>query len=107
MKIFTKYISIVMLSALLLTPSIVQLMHALDSHHETSEICISEDEEHLHDHEVECEVCKFNFNNFTASDFTVFNFTVILKINPFLSFYTSLQHNFNSTTLLRGPPVLV
>ncbi len=107
MKIFKKYVSIVMLLTLLLTPSVVQLMHALDSDHLESEICISEDSQHLHDHEAECELCKFHFNTFTVNEFSIVNFTSLSKIDSLESFYTSLQNTFNLTSLLRGPPALV
>ncbi|WP_442266407.1 hypothetical protein ACSIGC_01460 [Tenacibaculum sp. ZS6-P6] len=107
MKTLKKYLSVVMLLLLLLSPSIIQLVHSFDSDHIESEICISENDQHLHEHEVECEICKFNFNSFTTIDFTNTTFISYEKIDFLTSLYTSLESYLKLSFSLRAPPSLV
>lgn len=107
MKIVKKYISVGMQLMLLLSPLAIQLMHSLDSDHLESEVCISNDDQHLHEHEVECEICKFQFNSFTSDEFPIITFLPNEKVELLTNLYTSVQSNFNLSFSLRGPPALV
>ncbi|SNR16105.1 hypothetical protein [Tenacibaculum jejuense] len=107
MKVFKKYLSVGMLLMLLLSPLVIQLMHSLDSDHIESEICTSEDDNHLHEHELDCEICKFQFNSFIAHDILIVPFIETLDIDQLESQYSSLQQFSKLNFSLRAPPVLV
>ncbi|WP_299677869.1 hypothetical protein [uncultured Tenacibaculum sp.] len=107
MKVFKKYLSVGMLLFLLLSPLVIQLAHSLDSDHMESEICMSEDDKHLHEHEVDCETCEFNFNSFMSNEFAFISYIDTQDIDQPDSQYTSLEQFFNLNFTLRGPPALV
>lgn len=107
MRLVRKYISILVLTVLLLTPSVIQLVHSFVDAHEDTEVCISKDEQHFHKHEVECDTCTFHFNSFTVNATPVISTVTFTEITSPQGFYYSLKNNSVTSFRLRGPPSLV
>ena len=105
MKLVRKLISFFML-VLVLAPTLVQLSHiVLEEHHET-EVCLSKDEQHYHDHEIDCELCDFHLNNFSVTSITQLPTIELTEINsPHIFFYSFKSKSVNPFRL-RGPPSL-
>ncbi len=105
MKLVYKYISLILL-ALLLTPSVIQLTHVIAEEHHDVEICHSKDEQHYHDHEVECELCKFHLNDFSTDVATSLPEITFIEITSTNHFFYSFKSEQNTSFHLRGPPSL-
>ena len=109
MKIVTKIKEISLASLLLITlmlPSFIQFSHQLVEKHEYK-LC-HEQEEHIHEVNVHCDLCSYHFTSFTF-EFTsypeltapqIISKTTLGSTTP-LCYYVPLRNK-----LLRGPPVL-
>ncbi|WP_296316801.1 hypothetical protein [Winogradskyella sp. UBA3174] len=96
----------IMLVFVVLTPSVIKLMHVFN-HHE-HEVCLGESSSHLHTSDFDCDFYKFKLT--TAFFFEIQSFT--LEQSEISSAITShyIEVNKNNqylTYLLRGPPSLV
>ena len=105
MKLVRKLISLFML-VLILAPALVQLSHIVLEEHHDAEICLSKDEQHYHDYEIDCELCDFHINNFSIVSISPIPTIEFVEINsPETFFYTFKSENVTAFHL-RGPPSL-
>jgi len=106
MNLFKKYISIAIMLILLLTPSVIQLVHVLgDEHHHEAVVYSSEKDQHFQEYEAECEICTFQFNSFTVEELPFFDFQQIENLIFFSNLYNSFKGYFSLSSFLRGPPL--
>ncbi|MCH2032644.1 MAG: hypothetical protein MK202_03905 [Tenacibaculum sp.] len=105
MQLIRKYISLTLL-IIILAPSVIQFTHIVSEEHHDVEVCQSQDEQHYHDHDMECELCKFNLNDFSEISIVTIPTIDIQKNNNEQSFYYSFKSEINTSFLLRGPPSL-
>jgi hypothetical protein len=105
MKLVRKLISLFML-VLILAPALVQLSHiVLEEHHDT-EVCLSKDEKHYHDYEIDCELCDFHLNNFSVVSISKLPSIELAEINSPETFFYSFKSESVTSFNLRGPPSL-
>ncbi len=98
--------AIIVLIAVLLTPSVVKLSHAFANH--THEICTSDVAEHVHKIDLECEFYKFKISK-EHTHILNSNITCIIynEISPIISQYNFISDYQKLSFDLRGPPNLV
>ncbi|CAL2063207.1 hypothetical protein [Tenacibaculum sp. 190524A05c] len=106
MKLIRSYISLILL-VFLLAPSAIQLSHIIAEEHHEVGICLSEDEQHYHDHdEVECELIKFHLNDFSVNASTTISSVAFAKITTPENFFYFFKSENTTSFNLRGPPSL-
>ncbi|MFY7670943.1 hypothetical protein ACOSP6_07610 [Tenacibaculum sp. MEBiC06402] len=105
MQLIRKYISLTLL-IIILAPSVIQFSHIIAEEHHDVEVCLSQDEHHYHDHEVECELCKFNLNDFSDIEIAALPIITITEIASTENFYYSFKSEITTSFFLRGPPSL-
>jgi hypothetical protein len=101
----TKCILALFLWAVLLFPSLLNVIHQCELHDHFE---CDEQKVHIHQSEIDCKICDFNLLNF---DYELGNFEnleqpeIFAALNPF---YTPLEfHSFlHQSTQLRAPPVI-
>lgn len=93
-----------LLIAALVLPAVVQFSHFLQGHQH--KLC-EEQIVHVHQDEVDCEICHFQQKTFSYS-FTAYpDLSEPVTKQEVKSFYTSSFYNFNQTNArLRAPPAL-
>lgn len=101
-----RYISLIVL-VLLLAPSLVQLSHVIHEEHEGHEVCISKDEQHFHEYELDCDTCTFHLNNFTVHTLTTIPLVTFTEIISPKGFFYSFKNTSTTSFHLRGPPASV
>ena len=90
----------------LVLPSVVKFSHIF-AHHE-HEVCLGENQSHLHEIDMDCEFYKFNLSNsfyFKTEDYKI-NFNVPSQILN-TKYHTYLRSHQQLSTYLRGPPILM
>ena len=105
MKLVRKLISLFML-VLVLAPALVQLSHIVLEEHHDAEICLSKDEKHYHDYEIDCKLCDFHLNNFSVTSITQLPIIELIEINAPHIFFYSFKSESVTAFHLRGPPSL-
>lgn len=105
MKFVRKYISLFLL-IIVLIPSVIQVSHVLAEEHHEAEVCLSKDEHHYHEQEIECELCTFNINEFSYDTYTEVREVSIHEIIKVNHYYYYFKSKFHSSVSLRGPPSL-
>ena len=90
----------------LLTPYVVKLSHAFNHHQH--EVCLGENQTHMHQYDVDCNYYKFKIND--RLSYTIyksgiedvnFDHEIIVSQYQFISEFQQLQRT------LRGPPQLI
>jgi len=88
----------------LLTPIFVKFSHVL-AHHE-HEICLGENQSHLHEIDMDCEFYKFNINHLTTlTNFKFVPLSIFENQKPITSGYLFLSSFQKLHFSLRGPPL--
>lgn len=105
MKLIRKYTALLVM-VLLLAPSVIQLAHSLHEEHAEVEVCISKDEQHFHEHELDCDTCTFHFNNFNTASIISIPVVDFIAITATESCYNSFKNTSVHSFHLRGPPAL-
>ncbi|OUR90694.1 hypothetical protein A9Q87_12110 [Flavobacteriales bacterium 34_180_T64] len=99
-------IATVVITLALIAPSVVKLSHAFN-HHE-HEICLGENQTHLHKYDVDCNFYKFKINNqlsFSINKNQMINVEINHEIR--VSQYQSISEYQQLQCALRGPPQLI
>lgn len=99
-------IAIIVIILALFTPYIVKLSHAFN-HHE-HEICLGENQTHMHKYDVDCNFYKFKISN--QLSYTIYKSESIdVEINREIrvSQYHSISEFQQLQCALRGPPQLI
>lgn len=93
--------------ACLILPSVVKFSHIF-AHHK-HEVCLGENQSHLHELDLDCEFYKFNLSNsFYFNIEEDFNLSMNLPSQLLNTEYNSfLKSHQQLSTYLRGPPYLM
>ncbi|RED45864.1 hypothetical protein [Seonamhaeicola aphaedonensis] len=97
---------ILLLVAVIFTPTAIKFIHVFE-HHE-HKVCIDGKSEHIHKVDLDCEFQKFQLNNHFLS-IGKFVYLINYNWNDKISFltYKFLNNHRHLSFSLRGPPVLV
>lgn len=90
----------------LILPSVVKFSHVFADHEH--EICLGENQSHLHEFDMDCEFYKFNLSHifyFETDDFKI-DFNVPTQLLN-TKYHTYLKSHQQLSTYLRGPPYLM
>ncbi len=100
----SKRILALFLWAILIFPSLLNIIHHCDMH---IHLECNEQKEHFHQYEIDCEICDFNLLNFNYDLKKCHSLEQSEIFTASDSFYSSLQfHSFlNQSIQLRAPPV--
>ena len=96
-------LSALLLMALLLLPSMMQLLHALENHKHTA---CGEVTTHLHEKNIDCRIGCFHFSTFTFDPLFFLNQVVpeFFSKND-IGYFSSEINRFQNHISLRGPPI--
>ena len=98
-------ISIAVLIIALLTPSVVKLVDAFQTH--SYEICKTP-QTHFHKQVLNCDLCKIKFNHALDFQFQEYSTIKTVEIVQCINFYKPTLSNLKlEQTSLRGPPQLI
>lgn len=89
----------------LILPTVVKFSHVF-SHHE-HEVCLGENQSHLHEIDMDCEFFKFKLSNsyyFIIETYDIHENIVSNKLQT--KYHTYLKSHQQLSTYLRGPPSL-
>lgn len=99
-------VAVLAITACLLLPLAVKFSH-LFSHHD-HEVCLGENQSHLHEIDMDCEFFKFKINHTFYYAFEEFAILAIeLNIEPPKAYQKYLKSHQQLQSYLRGPPLLV
>ncbi|MBZ9728966.1 hypothetical protein LB467_04645 [Salegentibacter sp. JZCK2] len=105
MKIF-KYITSILMGALLLLPAIISFSHTFTGH--GHELCPNYADKHFHENNLDCDLHSYNQSPVLAADFINFESVLEKEINKqFFKFYHFLNNYQKLPFELRGPPLAV
>lgn len=99
-------ISIIILVAALLTPSVVKLHHLFEDH--AHAVCVNPQDTHWHEVDLDCEFYKFKLNTQFSHSFVAVDLSIVENdYEPFISFEQLVRSHSVSQYYLRGPPELI
>ncbi len=95
--------SVLLLTIIMLLPTIVQFVHVFEKHEQNSCNVLTA---HIHEHEVECSICDFHILSFDYSFPSPIEFTINKNLSTYADYYKSKKHNsIKLSYSLRGPPL--
>lgn len=95
--------SVVVLTLLILLPTIVQLFHIFEKHEQSN---CNELTTHIHEQEIDCSICDFKISTFNYSIVNHQEYYTVMHNLEYADFYKSKKHNSIKLTFsLRGPPL--
>ncbi|WP_299335191.1 hypothetical protein [uncultured Psychroserpens sp.] len=102
----SKRLITLLLAFVLVLPSVVKFSHALSLHEH--EICIGENQTHLHEIDLDCEFFKFKINHNSLVVFNNYDIDCPTPDNTLITeYYLYLISHQQDTFYLRGPPHLM